>query len=67
MLPQLKSAACGVDKKELLLHGVERGKKLSPGDNARTKQAIMWWEGRGNVKERYYWYFAVLDLVKKEK
>lgn len=50
MLPQLKSAACSVDKKELFLHGEERGKELSPGDTAGTKQAIMWWEGRGDIK-----------------
>lgn len=51
MLPQLKSAACGVDKKELLLHR-EKGEELSPGDTGGTKQAIMWWEGRGNIKGR---------------
>lgn len=50
MLPQLKSAACSVDKKELFLHGEERGKELSPGDTAGTKQAIMWWEGWGDIK-----------------
>lgn len=60
MLPQLKSAACSAEEKELLL-----GERIIR-DVAGTKQAMMW-EGWSDIKGRQYWYFSVLDLIKTNK